>query len=379
MKTEGNYQMCSRCVMDTSDIDIEFDHEGVCNHCRTFDQNLPHMVFPGAEGEKKLSALVAEMKEKGKNKPYDCLIGLSGGVDSSYVAYLIKKFGLRPLAVHFDSGWNSEQAVRNIENIVKKLEIDLFTEVCDWPEMRDLQLSYFKAGVVNADVPMDHAFMVVLFRIARKKGIKYFIGGHNFATESIMPRTWVYDSRDSINLLAIQKRFGTLRLKQYPVGTVWERLFTRYVFKLRVINILNFGPPYYKDKAMDLLTKELDWQYYGGKHYESVFTRFFQGYYLPTRFKVDKRKAHLATMICSGQITKEAALEELKKPTYPNQDLLEQDLEYIPKKLGISLDEFKKILAEPTHSHLEYPHDTHIRDFISKTAKFFRIKTKKTI
>jgi N-acetyl sugar amidotransferase len=372
------YRMCSRCVMDTTDVQIEFDEHGVCNHCRTFDKNFPLNVFPGEAGQQKLQALIDEMKRVGKGKPYDCLIGLSGGVDSSYVAYLVKNYGLRPLAVHFDSGWNSEQAVRNIENIVKKLGIDLYTEVCDWPEMRDLQLSYFKAGVVNADVPMDHAFMVVLFRVARAKKIHFFIGGHNYATESIMPRTWVYDSRDSVNLRAIQKRFGTVKLKRFPVGTVWERLYTRYVFKLHVVNILNYGPAYHKEEAMKVLEKELDWKYYGGKHYESVFTRFYQGYYLPHRFNVDKRRAHLSTMICSGQIAKEAALEELKKPTYPSQELLEQDIEYIPKKLGISTEEFKTILEQPTHSHLEYPHDSKVREFIGKVAKLFSIRIKTT-
>jgi N-acetyl sugar amidotransferase len=363
--------------MDTTDPEIVFDENGVCNHCKRYFESLPAVVFPGEEGIRKLNGLLHEIQRRGKGKPYDCLIGLSGGVDSSYVAYRVKKLGLRPLAVHFDSGWNSEQAVQNIENIVKKLGIDLYTEVCDWPEMRDLQLSYFKAGVVNADVPMDHAFMVVLFRIARRKGIKYFIGGHNYATESIMPRSWVYDSRDSINLRAIQDRFGSIKLTRFPIGSVWERLYTRYLFNLRVINILNYGEPYHKEKAMEVLERELDWKYYGGKHYESVFTRFFQGYYLPTRFNIDKRRAHLATMICSGQITREAALEELKKPTYLDPALLEQDLEYIPKKLGITSIEFKTILGEPNHSHLEYAHDSNLREFIQRTAKFLSITIKR--
>jgi N-acetyl sugar amidotransferase len=363
--------------MDTTDSEIEFDEQGVCNHCKNFDQNFPFNVFPGAEGEKKLAQFINEIKQKGVGKKYDCIIGLSGGVDSSFVAYLVKKAGLKPLAVHFDSGWNSDQAVRNIENIVKKLEIDLLTEVCDWPEMKDLQLSYFRAGVVNADVPMDHAFMVVLFRIARKYGIKYFIGGHNYATESVMPRTWVYDSRDSVNLKAIQKKFGKLKLKKYPVGSIWERLYTRYVFNLRVINILNFGASYDKQKAMELLERELGWKYYGGKHYESVFTRFFQGYYLPQRFNVDKRRAHLSTMICSGQITKILALEELSKPLYPSKELLAQDIEYIPKKLGISGEEFQTILKEPQHSHYEYPHDLHLKEFVERIANMFSLKPKK--
>lgn len=374
-----NYRMCSRCVMDTTDPDISFDENGVCNHCRSYRERYPKVVFPGKEGDKKLQGIVDEIKQRGRNKPYDCLIGLSGGVDSSYVAYKVKKLGLRPLAVHFDSGWNSEQAVRNIENIVKKLEIDLYTEVCDWREMRDLQLSYFKAGVVNADVPMDHAFMVVLFRIARKKGIKYFVAGHNYETEAILPAAWGYDSRDAVNIRAIQEKFGTLKLSRYPIGSIWERLYTRYVFNLRVLNILNFGESYDKEQAMIILEKELNWKYYGGKHYESVFTRFFQGYYLPKRFNVDKRKAHLATMINSGQISREEALLELKKETYLDPNLLVQDMEYIPKKLGISQEEFEKILKEPAHSHKDYANDAFLKDAIERVASFFAIKTKTSI
>jgi N-acetyl sugar amidotransferase len=376
---ERAYRMCSKCVMDTTDPNITFDENGICNHCKFYDATFPLAVFPGEAGEKKLQHIVEEIKQRGKNKPYDCIIGLSGGVDSSYVAYRVKRLGLRPLAVHFDSGWNSEQAVRNIENIVKNLGIDLYTEVCDWPEMRDLQLSYFKAGVVNADVPMDHAFMVVLFRNARKRGIKYFIGGHNFETEAILPAAWGYDSRDAVNLRAIQKQFGSVKLKKYPVGTIWERLYTRYVFNLRVVNLLNYGPTYNKENAMKILEKELGWKYYGGKHYESVFTRFFQGYYLPKRFNVDKRKAHLATMICSGQITKAEALEELKKPTYPDASLLKQDIEYIPKKLGISQKEFEQILSAPPKSHYDYPHDASLKELVGKMAKLFSIRTKQSI
>ena len=187
----------------------------------------------------------------------------------------------------------------------------------------------------------------------------------------------MYDSRDSVNLRAIQNRFGKIKLKRFPVGSIWERLYTRYVFKLRVVNILNFGAPYQKEKAVEILENELDWKYYGGKHYESVFTRFFQGYYLPKRFNVDKRRAHLSTLICSGQISRERALEELKRPLYPSEDLLRQDMEYIPKKLGITIEEFNRILEEPTHSHYEYPHDMHLKEFVQKVGKLLSISPKK--
>lgn len=362
--------------MDTTDPNITFDENGHCNHCRSYFERLPKVVFPGAEGQRKLEQEIAAIKKAGKRKPYDCLIGLSGGIDSSYVAYLVKKLGLRPLAVHFDSGWNSEQAVRNIENIVQKLNIDLFTEVCDWPEMQDLQLSYIKAGVINADIPMDQAFMTVLYRIARKQNIRYLVAGHNYETEAIMPEAWVFNNRDSVNLNAIQKRFGKLKLRRYPHASLWERLYTRYFFDLDILPILNYGESYNKEKAMKVLENQLGWQYYGGKHYESVFTRFYQGYYLIKRFNVDKRRAHFSTLICSNQFTRAQALEELQKPAYPSQSLLEQDLEYIPKKLGISRNEFDKIMQEPVHSHYDFPNEEKIKRAVREFANIFTIKNK---
>lgn len=373
---KSTYQICSRCVMDTTDPDITFDENGYCNHCRSYYEKLSSNVFAGEAGEKKLRSEIETIKKAGKGKRYDSIIGLSGGVDSSYVAYLVKQHGLRPLAVHFDSGWNSEQAVRNIENIVQKLEIDLVTEVCDWPEMQDLQLSYIKAGVINADIPMDQAFMTVLYRIARKQNIRYLIAGHNYETEVIMPGAWVFNNRDSVNLKAIQKRFGRLELKRYPVANFWERIYTRYFFDLNIVRILNYGPSYNKEKAMETLKRELDWEYYGGKHYESVFTRFYQGFYLIKRFNVDKRRAHLSTLICSHQITREHAIEELKKTAYPNEQLLQQDLDYIPKKLGISREEFEKLMEEPTRSHYDFPNENKAKAFLGRVADFFGLKNK---
>lgn len=362
--------------MDTSDPNIIFDENGHCNHCRKYFENLPRFVFPGQEGQKKLMAQVEAIKKAGKGKRYDCIIGLSGGIDSSYVAYLVKQHNLRPLAVHFDSGWNSEQAVRNIENIVQKLNIDLFTDVCDWPEMQDLQLSYIKAGVINADIPMDQAFMTVLYRIARKQNIRCLIAGHNYETEAIMPSAWVFDNRDVVNLKAIQKKFGSLQLKRYPLASFQERLYTRYFFNLDILPILNYGDSYNKEEAMKVLEQKLGWQYYGGKHYESVFTRFYQGYYLIKRFNVDKRRAHFSTLICSGQITRDEALNELKKPAYPNERLLAQDLDYIPKKLGIPREEFDKILNEPTRSHYDFPNENKIKMLAGKLASAFSINQK---
>jgi N-acetyl sugar amidotransferase len=353
--------------MDTSDQDIIFNENGFCNHCLSYFSNKSKNVF---QDTNRIDNFVKIIKETGKSKKYDCIIGLSGGVDSTYVAFLVKQLGLRPLAVHFDSGWNSEIAVSNIYNIVKNLDIDLYTHVCDWTEMKDIQLAYFKAGVINADIPMDHAFIVVLQRLARKLNIKYFISGHNYETEAILPRSWVYKSTDGRNLLDIQKTHGSIKhLKKYPYSNIIENLYTRFIFGLNTINILNYVH-YNKEGAINIITKELGWQKYGGKHSESIFTRFFQGYYLPTRFGVDKRRAHLSTLICSGQLKREEAIIELNHPSYDNEKLLIQDLDFVPKKLGINLKDFQDIITQPIKSHYDYKNDQPIRKFITSIGKF---------
>lgn len=365
------YQICKRCVMDTSDADIVFDANGYCNHCHYYFEMKDTYLKHGEAGQKELASLVETIKREGKGKPYDCLIGLSGGVDSSYVAYRVKQLGLRPLAVHFDSGWNSELAVKNIENIVKKLDIDLHTFVCDWKEMQDLQLSYFKAGVINADIPMDHAFLAVLHKIARQKKLRYFISGHNFETEAILPRSWVYNAADAVNLLDIQKKCGKLKLRKYPIETLWTNIYTKFAFGLQRVHLLDFEP-YNKEETMGVIEKELGWKYYGGKHYESIFTRFYQGYYLVERFGVDKRTAHLATLVCSGQITREAALEELSKPAYHDQELLKDDIAFVPKKLGITGAEFSTIMQEPIRQHTDFKTDIKQRENTYKIWKVIK-------
>jgi len=355
LRRETSQRICTRCVMDTSDPDISFDGAGVCNHCQRYDQLVSQTVADAAAGRRTvdLDVIFSKIKADGKGKDYDCIMGLSGGVDSSYVAYIAKQYGLRPLAVHFDSGWNSELAVNNIENIVKKLDIDLFTFVVDWEEMRDLQLSFFKASVANCDIPTDHAFVAVLFREAAKRKISYVLSGSNFATEFILPTAWGYQSDDSVHLKDIQRRFGTLPLKAYPTMSFFERfIYYPYIRGIKVIKPLNYLP-YNKFEAKQLIADKLNWRDYGGKHYESIFTRFFQAYYLPTKFGYDKRRAHLSSLIVSGQMTRDAALEELEQPPYPTQ-LLERDKEYIAKKLRISSTEFDEIIAQPIKDYSDY-------------------------
>lgn len=349
-------QVCTRTVMDTTDPEIWFDADGVSSHALMFDQNIAPVLKRATNGEREaeLQAWVEAIKKAGRGKPYDCVIGVSGGVDSTYLIYRAVQLGLRPLAVHFDSGWNSELAVNNIENIVRQLGVDLITEVVDWREMRDLQLSFLKASVPNSDIPTDHAFPAVAYRQAVKFGIKYILSGANFATESVLPTAWGYNNSDARHVRAVQRRFGTVRLRTYPTMGLFKRqLWYAGVHAIRTINLLDFMP-YVKADAKEAITRELQWRDYGGKHHESVFTRYFQGYYLPTKFGFDKRLAHLSSLILSGQMTRDEALEELKDPPY-DPELQAQDHEFIAKKLGITPEELTELIARPPAAHLDYP------------------------
>lgn len=347
------YQICTRCIMDTTDTDIIFDENGVCNHCRKYDLKAKKKVFSGEEANRKLNEIVGRIREEGRNKEYDSIIGLSGGVDSSYLAYQAKLLGLRPLAVHFDNGWNSEMSVKNIENIVKKLGFDLYTYVIDWEEFRDLQVSFFKASVIDIELLTDNAIFASMYKIARERGIRYMLDGQNVVTEAVMPKSWVHLKSDLKNIKAIQKRFGTKKIKSFPTIGPWRQLFYQFSGVLKPVYLLNYMP-YNKAEAMTLLERELGWKYYGGKHYESVFTKFYQAYVLPRKFHVDKRRAHLSNLICSGQMTREEALALMTEELYPAEEQ-QRDKEYVLKKLGLTDLEFDAIMRLPVRSHLDYP------------------------
>lgn len=359
MSTEVRpYQCCVRTIMDTTDPDITFDSDGVSSHALRFDEELADQVEAAQAGQRlgELDELVAKIKKAGEGKPYDCIIGISGGVDSSYVALQAVRLGLRPLAVHFDSGWNSELAVDNIHNLVTRLGLDLYTHVVDWREMKDLQLSFFKASVANADTPTDHAFSWVAYTQAAKYGIKYILSGANFASESVLPSAWGYDAGDAKQLTAIQKRFGTVKLKTYPVmGLVKRNLWYPEVRRIRTISILNFLPYVYRDAKREI-AEELGWRDYGGKHYESVFTRYFQGYYLPHKFGFDKRLAHYSSLILSQQLTRDEALALMETTNYP-EELRKQDHEFIAKKLGLSVEGLEEVFARPPVDYTAYPNE----------------------
>ena len=341
--------------MDTTDPDIRFDSDGICNHCYRYDELLPQRVFEGKIAKQKLKDLVANIKSNGSKNDYDCLIGVSGGVDSTYVAYLTKKLGLKPLAVHFDNGWNSELAVNNIRKMLDRLDIDLYTHVIDWDSFKNLQLSFLKASTPDGDVPTDHAINALLFQIADKQNIKFIINGMNFATESMSVPSWAYGHSDWKYIKSVHKQFLNTPLPDYPKFNLFD-LFRYSVLKgIKVVSILNYVE-YNKDEVMGLISNELDWVYYGGKHYESVYTRFYQGYILPEKFNIDKRRGHLSDLIRSGQLKRESALIEIQKEGY-EADLLAQDKQFVFKKLGISEVEFEEIMDLDVKSFKDYPNN----------------------
>lgn len=346
--------MCTRCVMDTTATEIVFDDKGVCNFCKDYDVLAAKTVLRPIEVRmKELNDSVQRIKELGKHSKYDCIIGLSGGVDSSYICLWAKQVGLRPLIVHFDNGWNSELAVKNIENIIGKLGFDLYTHVIPWEEFKDLQLAYLKASVIDIEVPTDQLIFASLYEIARKFKIKSVVNGLNIVTEAILPRSWVYmDKLDIVNLTNIHKQFGTIPLKNFPKLGLTRQYVNQIFYKMNSVAPLNLLD-YDKNKVKEILMKELDWRDYGGKHYESVFTRFYQGYILVKKFGVDKRRAHLSTMIASGLISRKEALHELSLPTYDEKLQLE-DLNYVIKKFGLTNAEFDELMSRPKVPHEKY-------------------------
>jgi len=340
--------------MDTTDPDICFDSNGTCNYCNEVEIQFNKMTEE--ESTRKLNAITEQIKRNGEGKEYDCLLGISGGVDSSYVAYLAKQLGLRPLTIHFDNGWNSELAVSNISKLMQILDFDLQTYVIDWEEFRDLQRAFIKASVIDIEILTDHAIMAAMFKIAQKYKIRYILTGVNNATENGMPKSWVWSKRDLRNIRAIQKRFGTRPLKSFPTLGTWRWIFIKYFSnKYEFVDLLNYIN-FRKEHAISVLEDKVGWRYYGGKHYESLFTKFYQAYILPEKFGVDKRKVHFSSLIRNKELTREQALEELAKPLY-DQVSLKNDKEYILKKLGFTNEEFNGFMNEPPRPHDYYPSD----------------------
>ncbi len=344
---------CTRCVMDTTDPEIQFNENGICNHCTAAFARMKSQLLPLQEREIALRDLVAKVKREGEKKDFDCIIGVSGGVDSTSTAFYVKEMGLRPLAVHFDNGWDSELAVDNIKRTLDALKIELYTHVVDWEEFRDLQLCFLRASLANCEGPTDHGISSLLFRTANRFGIRHILTGSNLATEAIMPSAWGHYNQDLRLLKALHKRFGRIPLNSMPTISIPKYLYYVLVKGIRFVPFLNYVD-YNKQKMKSVLSDEIGWRDYGGKHYESVWTRFFQGYYLPTKFGFDKRKAHYSSLICAGQMTRDEAIKELEKPIY-DEDLLRQDFEYVLKKFGLTDNQFREILNLPTKLAQDYP------------------------
>lgn len=349
---EPGYRQCTRCVLDTNDrAEIEFDEQGLCNHCRRFDRERDSLPPTAVERDRKFRSVIARIKERGRGRRYDSILGLSGGVDSSYLAYIAKREGLSPLVVHFDNGWNSELAVNNIQNIVEKLGFDLHTYVINWEVFKDLQRAYLRASVIDIEVLTDHAIYGALFRLAIANRIPFVLSGNNLVTEGVLPYSWTFNKLDYVNIRDIHRRFGRGTMRTYPL---LDREMKRRIRRSRIeiITLLDLVP-YEQAEVRRLLAEELGWREYGGKHCESIFTRFYQGYILPTKFHVDKRKAHFSSLICSGQMTKAQAMLALEQPPYDS-ERVSADREYVLKKLGLTCDEFDKMMRAPIRDHREF-------------------------
>lgn len=369
------YQQCSIGVMDTiADSNISFDENGISNYYYEYKVAEKQFGLKGEDGISKQKFWAQQIINSKPKGHYNCILGLSGGADSTYLAYLAKRLNLNPLLVHFDYGWNSEIATRNVENVVKATKFDLYTVVMDWMEFKSLQRSYFKASVLDLDVPADHMIFGALFRTAMKYKIKYVLSGNNIWTEHTLPKGWNYNKFDLINLKNIHRKFENTTLKQLPRLGLWHYAYYQLVLNIKLIAFLDWQE-YNRVDIIKTIQNEMGWTDYGGKHHESVFTRFYQGYILPRKFNIDKRKAHLSNLIFSGQLTREKALYELSQPSY-DLTLMETDFEFVAKKLGFSNTEFQELLSLPNVPHEEYGTDRKQRDLYFQMMKSIKPITK---
>jgi len=368
--SEREYQQCTQCVMDTTDSAIVFDDNGVCDHCNTFNTDILPNWKTDEQGWRELQVIVDKIKAEGKKKDFDCIMGMSGGIDSSYLLYLaVEKLGLRPLVFHVDAGWNSQQAVNNIEVMVDKLNLDLFTEVIDWEEMKDLQRAFFRSGVSHIDTPQDHAFFATMYKFANKYKVKHILTGANYSTECIRnPKEWMYFQSDSIQIKDIHKQFGERSIKNFPLTNIlWHKVYLPYFKNIKVVTPLNYMP-YIKEEAVELLKTRFGWQEYPQKHFESRFTRFYESYWLPEKFGYDVRKVQYASLILTGQMTRDEALERLKTKPYDPENV-HHDFEFVANKLDMSVAELQACLDGENKTYKDYKNQESIYNVGAKVMR----------
>jgi len=349
------YQICTNCIMDTSDSTITFDDRGWCDFCRNFQQNILPNWHPNERGVREITPLIEKIKREGKGRDHDCLIGISGGLDSSYVAYIAKEmFGLRPLMFHCDAGWNSDLGVSNIQKMIEGLGLDLVTEVVNWEEMKDLQRAFFKSQVPFVDTPQDLALFSAIYNFSAKNGFKYVITGGNNSTECVRESIeWTYFSSDMRHVRDIHKRFGSRPLETFPACDILKyKIYYRWVKGTRVIKLLDYVP-YIKKEAIRTLSEKFGWQPYPQKHYESRFTRFYESYWTPKKFGYDKRRAYMSSEILTGQMTREEALERIARPEL-DEKTMAQEFEYVATKLGWTVAEFEEIFRGENKTFKDY-------------------------
>ncbi len=369
-----DYKICSKTVMDTTDPNITFNERGESNYYTNFVQNISTFWKNDGSKFKELEKIADKIKKQGKNKEFDCIIGVSGGVDSSYLVYLAKEIlKLRPLIYHVDGGWNSRLAVSNIEKIIDKLDLDLHTDVVYWPEMRDLQLSFFKANVPHLDTPQDHAFFASMYNYASKYKIKYILNGGNFSTECVRePLEWHYHASDLKHIKDIHSKFGTMSLEKFPTADIFKyKIYYRFFKNMKVIQPLNYIK-YEKSVAIDFLEKKFGWEQYSHKHYESRFTKFYEGYWLINKFGFDKRKAHYSSLILTDQMTRDEALKKLLKPPYTEE--IEDDFEYVANKLEITVDDLKLFMSNENKTFKDYKSNYNLINFFTKLLRFIKLE-----
>ncbi|MCD6067065.1 MAG: N-acetyl sugar amidotransferase [Bacteroidetes bacterium] len=359
---------CKRCVLDESAKDIRFDENGVCNYCTDYLDKRDSIL----QNFEALFSLVSRIRTP--NASYDCIVGVSGGLDSSFLLYKAKELGLRPLAVHIDTGWNSAISVSNIETITAKLQVDLHTFVLDWPQFRKMQVAYLRAGVLDLEFPTDHYYLSALYKVAADKGIRFILTGNNYTSEGIMPDCWIHNKGDTRNMLDIYRKYGnTSPPDKLPTLTLFKRFYYYNIRKTENIFLLNYLP-YNREDAKQTLINTFGWKEYPVKHGESVFTRFYHRYILPKRFGVDIRRAHLSSLICNAQLSRNEALELLKTESI-DAELLQSDKEYVLKKLGLTLTEFEELMAAPVRSHFDFRSEIPIKRAYNTFIKKLRLQS----